>query len=369
MLNNISIIKEKKPGEVRVILTPDQTRLFKENGFNMLVEKDAGLGLGYTNSEYKKNGCKIVSTEEGWNNSKLIFKYKPPTTEEFRYLNQDKIICGVFHAEGDPILTNNLLKSKCTVYSYEFFKTPEGIYPLSVASSEIAGKVAVIYAAYHLQRHLGGNGVLLAPVVNLKPPKVLVIGYGNSGGSAARLAAAMGAQVTVLGTNKENLRAFQATMPQNTICLINSKSTLRREIMDADIVIGAILISTYDTPAMIDDNMVKSMKKGSIIVDVTAGYGAGYISSFDKNSSFEYPVYERYGILHCKIDVLPLAYPNTTVQAMSQHLSPYLLNLAKTVFNKNFTDLTSENGKIIDNGKINNYELERHMNYYQNEPK
>jgi len=259
------------------------------------------------------------------------------------------------------------LETQCTAYSYEFFKTLEGIFPLSVASSEIAGKVAVIYGAYHLQAHLGGSGVLLAPVVNVKPPKVLVIGYGNAGGAAARLAVAMGAQVTILGTNKERLRAFQATMPSGTRCLLNSREVLEKEIIDADLVIGAILISTYDTPAMLDELLVQKMKKGSMIVDVTAGYGSGYMPTFDRSTNFENPVYERFNVLHCKIDVLPLAYPATTVDAMSQHLAPYLIELGESLYDSSVKNPTSLAGKIISQGEVMHSEVRRHMDFFSHE--
>ena len=359
----VSIIKEKKQGERRVILTPREIKLFKDAGFEVLVEKEAGLGIGIADIEYQKKGAKIVDTKTAWTKSNFILKYKPPIDDEFKYIDSTKNLCAVFHAEGNKELTKKLLNSGCTAYSYEFFKTPQGIFPLSVASSEIAGKVAVIYGAYHLQAHLGGSGVLLAPVVNVSSPKVLVIGYGNSGGSAARLASAMGAQVTVLGTNREKLRSFQATMPTGTRCFINSRKVLEKEVVDADLVIGAILISTYDTPTMIGEDLVKKMKKGSMIVDVTAGYGSGFLPTFDHSTTFENPVYKKFGVLHCKIDVLPLAYPATTVDAMSQHLAPYLVDLGESIYNSKIKNQTATNGKIVENGKIIHPEVKRHFKF------
>ena len=365
MRKSVSIIKEKKSGENRVILTPKQVKLFADAGYQVFVEKGAGAGVGISDTEYQAQGAEIVDTATAWTASDFILKYKPPVDDEFQYLSEGKTLCAVFHAEGNKELVQKLLDTKCTAYSYEFFRTPEGIFPLSVASSEIAGKVAVIYGAYPLQSHLGGSGVLLAPVVNVIPPKVLIIGHGNSGGAAARLAAAMGAQVTVLGTNRERLRAFQATMPSGTRCLVNSHEVLEQEIADADLVIGAILISTYDTPAMLDEEMVKKMKKGSMVVDVTAGYGSGYMPSFDRSTTFENPVYEKFGVLHCKIDVLPLAYATTTVSAMSQHLASYLIELGEAVYDPATRNPTSEAGKIVENGEIIHPEVKRHMEFAQ----
>ena len=363
MKKAISIIKEKRAGESRVILTPREVRLFVDNGFRVFVERGAGENVGITDASFEEAGAQLVDTETAWNSSKLILKYKPPTDEEIEYLNEDKVLGAVFHAEGNPSLINKLMNSGVTAFTYEFFRTKEGIFPLSVASSEIAGKVAVIYGAYHLQRQLGGEGVLLAPVVNVQGPKVLVIGYGNAGGAAARLAVAMGGQVTVLGTNREKLRAFQSTMSQNVRCLINSPEVLEREIVDADLVIGAILISTYDTPPMVTEELVKKMKKGSMIVDVTAGYGSGFLETFNQDTTFEEPVYEKFGVLHCKIDVLPLAYPITTVDAMSQHLAPYLLKFAESVYDLMIEDATSQAGKIVEAGKITHPEVLRHYEH------
>jgi len=363
-MKSISIIKEKAAGEQRVILTPREIALLVKAGYNVIVEKGAGENVGIPDKSYAEAGAKIASTKEAWTASKLIIKYKPPVDEEFQYLDKDKVLCAVFHAEGNPGLVKKLLKSKAEVYSYEFFRTKEGVFPLSVASSELAGQIAVIYGAYHLQVHLGGSGKLLAPVVNAQPLKVLVIGYGNAGGAAARLASAMGGEVVVLGTNKEKLRAFQAAMPSGTRCYVNTPDVLEREIRSADLVIGAILISTYDTKPIITEKMVKSMKPGAMIIDVTSGYGPGYIATFDRETSFKEPTFKKYGVLHCKIDTLPLAYPSTTVDAMSQHLFPYLLDLAASVYDPTLVNDTAEAGKIVENGKIVHREVKRHFEHY-----
>lgn len=357
----IAILREKGAGEIRVIATPREIARFVAEGFSVAVEKGAGIGVGIADADYASAGAVMLDTEEAWGFGNFIVKYKPPTDQEFGYLNSEKTICAVFHAEGNKDLVRRLMESKCTAYSYEFFRTPDGIFPLSVASSEIAGKVAVIYGAYHLQTHLGGSGKLLASVVNAAPLNVLVIGYGNSGGAAARLAAAMGARVTVLGTSRERLRAFQATMPNDVRCLLNDPVVLEREILAADLVIGAILISTFDTPAMVPESLVKKMKPGSMIVDVTAGYYSGYLPSFDRNTTFQFPVYERFGVLHCKIDVLPLAYARTTVEAMSQHLAPYIARLAQRVYDESHNDLVSDAGKIVSAGEITHPEVKRHF--------
>ena len=237
----------------------------------------------------------------------------------------------------------------------------DGIFPLSVASSEIAGKLAILHGAYYLQRHFGGAGILLAGVVGLKPPKVLVIGHGNAGGAAARLAATLGANVVVLGTNRERLRRFQATVPSSVTCYVNSPEVLARELPEADLVIGAILISTYDTPPIIDEDLVKCMKKGAVIVDITCGYGTGYLPTGDQFTSFGHPVTERHGVLHCKIKNLPAAVPVTTNEAVSTLITPYLIALGNAIFDDGIYDPVSVSGKIVEHGIIVHPEVERNM--------
>ncbi|MRG29293.1 hypothetical protein GIJ05_14230 [Laceyella tengchongensis] len=340
---------------------PDQVKLFCQSGYQVYVETGAGNGSGFSDKEYQEAGAEIVSTSEAWSASPFVVKFKSPGPHEYDYLHPDMNVGAFFHAEGNPELTKVLCDCGVTAYAFEFFRTMDGFFPMSFADSEIEGKMAVLYGAYHLQSHLGGSGVLLTDVVGVKQPKVVVIGYGTAGGAAVRLAVALGAEVVVLGTNQEKLRRFQATVPPSVRCLVNSQEVLARELNDADLVIGAIQISTYDTPPMIDEELVKMMKPGSMIVDVTCGYGSGYLPTFSQFTSFNQPVYERFGVLHCKIDLLPAAVPATTTRAVSPLVAPYLLNLGESIFNTNFFDGISAAGKIIENGKIVHYEVARHM--------
>ncbi len=212
-MKSVAILRETRHGERRVILKPTHVRLFHEAGFRVLVEHDAGTGLEISDQEYEHAGAQIVSTDTAWTAGPLVLKYKAPLPPEFGYFGPNLHLGAYLHAEGNPALTMALCRAGVTAYSYELFRAPDGIFPMSMASSEIAGKLAVLYGAYHLQSHLGGAGVLLASVPGIRPPKVVVIGYGNVGGAAVRLAAAVGAEVVVLGTNPARLRRFAATVP------------------------------------------------------------------------------------------------------------------------------------------------------------
>lgn len=355
----VSVLKETRGGERRVIVTPPDLIAFRDAGFDILVEGGAGHGAGRDDAEYEAYGATIVSTDEAWTGSDYVVKYKAPGVEEWPRLRPGMHIAAAMHAEGNAELVSALVASGATAYAYEFFQAPNGIYPLAVPDSETSGKLAVLYGAYHLQSHLGGRGVLLASTPGVKPPRVLVIGHGNVGGAAARTAVALGAEVVVLGTNRERLRRFQGSLPMAT-CLLNSREVLARELPTVDLVVGAILISTYDTEPMLDESLVRTMQPGSMIVDVTVGYGAGYLPTFDRRTTHEDPVYVRHGVLHCKIDPLPASVPVSASQAVGDLTTPYLIDLGRAVYGERF-DPTSWAGRIVADGQVVHPELERHI--------
>jgi len=356
----VSILKELGAGEHRVVLLPTETAAFVEAGFKVFVERGAGERAGALDDDYRAAGASVVSTEEAWGASSYVLKYKAPRPREFKYFRDGLVLGASFHAEGDASMTSELCRKKVTAYSFEFFRTPEGIFPLSVPSSEVSGKLAVLYGAYHLQKHLGGRGVLLADVVGVRRPRVLVIGHGNAGGAAARMAHALGADVVVLGANRERLRRFQATMPSLVECYLNTPEILAREVPRSDLVIGAILVSSYDTEPMIEEGLVRQMRPGSVIVDVTCGYGSGYLPTFDRETTHLEPVYERFGVLHCKIDALPSSVPVTVARATSLVRAPYLIALGRAIF-EGVSDPVSEAGKITEDGRVVHPEVKRHM--------
>lgn len=357
-LKRVAILKETRVGEQRVIQLPEQVAQWRQAGFEVLVETGAGAGCDAPDQRYSAAGAEIVARREAWQ-CRYVLKYKAPGPEEFDHLRPDLHLGAFFHAEGSPDLTAALLRSGTHAYSYEFFRTADGIFPMAVPDSEISGKLAVLYGAFYLQRQLGGSGTLLAAMPGVPAPRVLVIGYGNVGAAAARTAVALGAEVTVLGTHPERLRRFQASLPAAT-CLLNSREVLEREVPAADLIIGAILISTYDTEPMIGADLVRQMRPGSVIVDVTAGYGTGYLPTFDRFTwHHPEPMYERFGVLHCKIDALPASVPRTAARAVSPVIAPYLVALGRAIFD-GVPDPVSAAGRVTAGGQLTHPELERH---------
>ncbi|ACM37438.1 MULTISPECIES: alanine dehydrogenase [Rhizobium/Agrobacterium group] len=352
MQPSVSILKETRDDDKRVILLPDAVRMFSDEGFDVFVEKNAGVGLNISDREYADAGATITSTDEAWAVSPFILKYKYPSVDERKYLCRPLHIAAHFYPGENYELTQHLRANSITAYSYEYFKADDGSFPLMTPDSEISGKLAVLLGARQLLSSQGGCGILLASIPGISSPKVVVIGHGNAGGAAARTAAALGNEVTVFGHRAESLRRFQSTVPSSVKCLLLDDETLAREVQDADLVIGAILISTFDTPALISEELVKRMKKGAVIIDVTCGYGPGFLPTADKLTRLGAPAYEVHGVWHFKDPVLPTQVHRTSAIGASNNHTPYLINLGKSIFDRSFKDPVSERAKFTDGGEI-----------------
>ncbi len=352
MASTLTFVRDSNAAEIRTLIFPDQIGAFVQQGIDVVCEAGLGAGYGITDEVFACAGAQILPSGEAWTNANIIAKYKPPTPVDVARMPPGCTFASYLHLEDNPPLADALCRQRIRALAFEFIEEPKGHFPVTRGHSEIAGKMAVIYGAYHLQSHLGGSGVFLPAIPDVESANVLVIGYGNSGGAAARTAAELGANVTVLGRDMSRLRAFAASMPANVTCITYSADILRKLLPRMDLVIGAILISTYDTEPVITTDMVKSMRKGSMIVDVTCGYGPGYLETFDRQSTLEEPVYERHGILHCKIDKLPGGVPVSSARALSGLCLPYLVRLANAPVNENIPDEALAAAIVTDNGRI-----------------
>ena len=356
----ISVLKEIRANERRVILAPGAVADLVRAGFAVHVEAGAGALSCHDDGAYAAAGARIVDTAAAWSTADLVLKYKAPEPSEWRHFRPGLALACYLHAEGNLPLAEALRAASVRSYAIEFLRTDQGAFPVSVPDSEISGKLAVLLGAYHLQTSQKGRGVLLARMAGVSPPKVVVIGYGNAGGAAAQLAAAMGADVTVFGTSRVGLRRFQALAADNVCCMIQERGAFEQAVLEADLVIGAVLISTYDTPALMDEALVRRMKPGAVIVDVTCGYGAGYMPTFDRLTTHDSPVYERFGVLHCKIDAMPASVPLTATEAMSTTALPYVLALAEDIFCGK-SDGVSRAGLVTADGAVRHPEILRHI--------
>jgi alanine dehydrogenase len=259
----------------------------------------------------------------------LLLRYKSPDPADLLRLKPQQHIAALFHAEGDVDLLTAVQACGATVWSYEFV-TEGGRFPLGRPGGQIAGLQAVLAGAQALQSS-GGKGILLAAVDGAPPANVVIIGSGNVGAAAAGAAAALGANVTVLTRCEASRAGYQQRSPRGVEVLVNSRQTLLERLAGADLVIGAILVSTHDTPAMITEEDLAVMQPGTVIVDATCGYGPGYLPTAGPVQTPGDPPHQVAGVLHVKVDVLPALVPVTATRAYVTNAAPYLQRLASTV--------------------------------------
>lgn len=347
----VSILKESRDGDLRVIALPREVASFVEHGYTVHVETGAGDGQHVTDDDYRAAGAKVVDTDEAWTASDVVFKCRCPSEPEYRYFRPGLHLSSTFYLGDKPDLAAVLTDQRVSAYSYEMFEDDDGSFPLMTTDSEISGHMAVIYAAYHLQDQLGGSGTMLGRLPGVEAPRVLVIGHGNAGGAAARTAAALGADVTVVGTSRARLRRFAATMPPNVTCELNTPEFLAGLVPRCDVIIGAIRVSNYGTEPIVTDDMVAAMRPGSVIVDVTCGYGSGYLPTADQRTRELTEAYKRHGVIHVKNDCMPKLVYLTATTAMSQAAFPYLLALAEAVYT-GAPDRVSQRGLITTDGAV-----------------
>lgn len=367
MKNVVSIIKEKLPGEKRVILLPEHCRELEKRGYRVLVEKDAGINLGISNNEYQKCGCEVVSEREAWENANIVIKYKPPIKDEYKYLRDGLNLAALCHAEGNYPLIKEFIKNKMTVFSFEFIQTDSNYFPLAIPGGEIAGKVAFLYSMFYSQSHLGGSGMLPVGLNGKKSGvTVAVLGYGSVGASVIKMALSMGNRVVVFGRNVAKMKKMQVIFSEGVEFYECTEENLIKLLPEVNILIGAILESTYDTKEIISERMIELMPLGAVIIDVTCGYGErGYMPFFKKATSLFEPTYKFKDRIYIKIDNLPCAFHKTTTYSYSNNVAPYVAKICDFVL-KEIEDQEVNAGCIVKEGQIVHDVLRRHFKYYEN---
>lgn len=360
----ISILRETSPNERRVILTPTEVRNIVSSGYKVTAEHNCGEKCGFSNADYEQSGAEIVNQREAWDCEGLIVKYKAPMPEERHFFSSETRLAALFHAEGDRGLLKSMIDAKLTAYAFEFFETDDGLFPLAFPGGEIAGKSAVLYAAHYLQNHLGGKGKLLCDVIGAAKPRIGIIGYGSVGTAAISLAAALGCEVVVFGTNIARLRKLQIAYGNRIEILSSVPEIYERVLPTLDVLIGAVLISTFDTPAIITEAMIQKMTPGSLVVDVTCGYGEGYLPFIKSYTTLQNPVQIANGLVYIKIDNLPSAYHLTTTAAYAGNLYPHLMRLLDSL-SEGYIDNTSNRGCIVRDGRIVHQEIQKHWDHYE----
>ncbi|MDQ3154754.1 MAG: NAD(P)-binding domain-containing protein [Actinomycetota bacterium] len=357
----IGFPRESTTEDRRTLLTPTVARVLAEAGFEVLAEPGIGTGVFCNDAELAAHGVRFAEPGEAWA-AQLVLRYKSANPDELFRLRPGQSIGALFHAEGDPALLSALQAGGVTAYSYEFLQE-DGRFPLATPGGEIAGIQAILYGAQALQTVQGGRGVLLAQVTGAAVPRVVVIGCGNVGSAAARTAAALGAYVTVLARSEESASRYRPNAPAGVRVAVNTPELRSRLLAEADLVVGAILVSTFDTPPMIAESDLREMKTGAVIVDATAGYGAGYLPTAGAVQQPGDAPRVTQGVLHLKLDTLPALVPMTTTAAYTTTIAPYLARLARVAL-LGATDAAIDTARIAHGGRLTHPVCRRHAAFY-----
>ncbi|HKJ99165.1 MAG TPA: alanine dehydrogenase [Desulfotignum sp.] len=323
----IGILKEIKPQENRVCMTPAGVDQMKANGHTVYVEKAAGEGSGFDDSLYIQAGAQILDTpKQIYDIADMVMHVKEPQPSEYGLIKKGQIIFTYLHLAADRELTDALLKTGSIGIAYETIEDKNGGLPLLAPMSEVAGRLATQQGAKYLERTFGGRGLLLGGVTGTPSANVLVIGGGMVGIHAAHVACGMGANVTILDMNIERLRYLSEIMPANCTALMSSPVLIRELVQTADMVVGAVLVAGAKAPRLITRDMLSTMKKGAVIVDVAIDQGGCFETS--RPTTHGDPIYEVDGVIHYCVANMPGAVPLTSTIALTNVTLPYALKIA-----------------------------------------
>lgn len=321
----IGVPKEIKNQEYRVGITPSGSEELKRDGHTILIETGAGEGSGFYDEEYLKADADIVDRAAIFKKAELIVKVKEPLPSEYDLIREGQAIFTYLHLAPNRELTKILLDKKVTAIGYETLEK-NGAFPLLAPMSEIAGKMAPLMGAYYLQRIHGGEGILPTGAVGVKPAKALIIGAGVVGTNAVRVCTGLGMDTVVINKGSERLQRLDEMFMGRIKTLPLTENNIKNEIKDADVIIGAVLVPGGRTPVLITKEMLKTMKRGAVIIDVSVDQGG--CAETSRPTTHDNPVYEVEGIIHYTVSNMPGAYPRTSTFALTNATLPYIKALA-----------------------------------------
>ena len=329
----VGILKELKTEEYRVSMTPAGVEIMKSHGHTMLMEKNTGVGSGFDDKVYVDAGAEIVKTaKEIYDRAGMVMHVKEPQPVEYPLIRKNQILFTYLHLAADEILTRAMVKTQSIDIAYETIQKADGSLPLLIPMSEVAGRMAIQEGAKYLEMEYGGEGVLLGGVPGVEPANVLVIGAGTVGTEAAKMACGLGARVYVIDSCLARLRYLNDVMPQNCFTLMSSPAAIRKLIREADLVIGSVLIPGAKAPKLVTRDMVKTMKKGSVMVDVAIDQGGCFETS--KATTHKDPVYTVEGVIHYCVGNMPGAVAKTSTLALTNATLPYAVQIAEKGWKK-----------------------------------
>ncbi len=324
----VGIPREILDQEYRVAVTPQGAHELVLEGHRVLVEKNAGEGSSISDSDYEAAGAAIVpGPEDVFAQAELILKVKEPQPSEYALLRQGHIVFTFLHLAAHKGLTEELIKRRVTAVAYETVERPDGSLPLLSPMSEVAGRMAPQVGAHYLEKMNGGRGMLIGGVTGVLPANVVILGAGIVGSHSAILATGMEGHVTVMDKSLEKLRYLEHILHGRVTTLVSNKMSVREMVREADLVIGAVLIPGALTPVLVDDDTVRNMRPGSVVVDISVDQGGCITTS--RMTTHSDPIYLAYDVLHYCVGNIPGAVPRTSTFALTNVTLPYALEIAE----------------------------------------
>ncbi|HMU11569.1 MAG TPA: alanine dehydrogenase [Ferruginibacter sp.] len=329
----IGVPKEIKNNENRVGITPAGVFELIKNGHTVYVQTNAGLGSGFFDEDYLVVGATILPTiAEVYAAGDMIVKVKEPIKEEYALIRENQVLFTYFHFASSKELTRAMISSKAVCIAYETVEDEDGTLPLLTPMSEVAGRMAIQQGAKYLEKPIKGKGILLGGVPGVPPGKVLVLGAGVVGTQAAKMAAGLGAHVTILDINMKRLRYVNDVMPSHVVTEFSSEYNIRRHIATHDLIVGAVLVTGGKAPKLITKDMLKEMHPGTVMVDVAVDQGGCFETT--RATTHEDPTYIIDDVVHYCVSNMPGAVPYTSTLALTNVTLPYVLKIAKMGWQK-----------------------------------
>ncbi len=350
----IGIPKEIKNNEYRVAMAPAGVRAMVEAGHNVIIQNSAGEGSGISDTEYMAAGAKIRSAaEEIFNEAEMIVKVKEPLPQEYKLLQKDQLLFTFLHLAPAPELTKALLEQKIVGIAYETVQLDNGSLPLLTPMSEIAGKLSIQVGAHYLEKENGGSGVLMGGVPGVKPANVTILGGGTVGINAAKVALGMGANVTIMDINLDRLRYLSDVLEGRLNLLVSNTQNVENAVVEADLVIGGVLIPGARAKKLVTRQMISMMRTGSVMVDVAIDQGGCFETSVP--TSFDNPVFLVDGVIQYCVANMPGCVSRTSSFALTNATFPYILKLANLGYEKALSqDIPLRKGLNIYKGRLTN---------------
>jgi alanine dehydrogenase len=323
----VGVPREIKAQEFRVGLTPAGVDALVKCGHKVVIENNAGVGSGFSNSDYQAAGAEIASVEEVWAAADMIVKVKEPLPSEYNYFKPQQVLYTYFHLAPDREQTEALIEKKVVAIAYETVELDNGELPLLTPMSEVAGRMSIQVGAAFLEKPHEGKGVLLGGVAGVPPAHVVIVGGGIVGTSALKIAVGMGARVTVIDKSLDRLRYLDDVFHNQIETLASNRFNIAASAKSADLLVGAVLIHGAMAPKLVSEEMVASMVPGSVIVDVAIDQG-GCVETIDHCTTHHDPVYIKHGVVHYAVANMPGAVARTSTLALTNATLPYALDLA-----------------------------------------